>query len=125
VAGILVLTAVSFAIEAIADPLLMKAFPEALPSRQAISHNLPASLFTLAYGALCVAAGGYTTAWVARRWPVRHALLMGAIQAALTVWAMSAMAGQAPTWVWTLSIAMAIPGAGFGGWLYARRTRRT
>ena len=64
-AGIGVLTVTSFAIEAAADPLLMRMFPQALPDRIAINHNLPATLFGFAYTALCVAAGGYVTAWVA------------------------------------------------------------
>jgi hypothetical protein len=46
-AGIVVLTVASFAIEAVADPLLLRTFPHALPNRAAMSHNLPATLFQL------------------------------------------------------------------------------
>ncbi len=123
-AGIATLTAVSFGIEAVADPVLMKLFSAALPNRQAFSHNLPASLFTLAYGTLSVAAGGYVTAWLSRRSPVRNAVIMGAVQTALTVLAMMAMRDQAPIWDWLASIAMSLPAAWLGGWLYARRPRR-
>ena len=49
VAGIVVLTIVSFAIEAVADPLLMRMFPAALPDAAALSANFPARLFMLAY----------------------------------------------------------------------------
>lgn len=123
-AGIVTLIAVSFGIEAVADPLLMKLFSSALPNREAISHNLPTSLFTLAYGTLSVAAGGYVTAWLSRRSAVRNAVIMGAIQTALTVLAMIAMRDQAPIAIWLASIAMALPAAWLGGWLYARRPRR-
>jgi hypothetical protein len=123
-AGIVTLTAVSFGIEAIADPLLMKLFPESLPTRSALSHNVPAMLFMFTYGALSVAAGGYVAAWLARRAPLRHAALMGIVQCALTVWAMTAMWDHAPAMNWIVSLAMALPAALLGGWLFARRAHR-
>ncbi len=39
----------------------------------------------MAYSFLCLVAGAYVTAWVAGRAPVRHALIMGVVQLALTV----------------------------------------
>ena len=100
-AGILVLTVASFAIEAVADPLM--------------SRNVPARIFTLAYTMLCVAAGGYVTAWLARRSEVRHAVIMGVIEAVLTVAAMLEMPGHAPLWSWVAGILLIIPAAWFGG----------
>ncbi len=79
-AGIAVLTATSFAIEAAADALLMSASPNAFPNRAALSRSLPANLFMYVYTTLCVAAGGYVTAWIARRRPVMHAVVMGVVQ---------------------------------------------
>jgi len=58
-AGIAVLTAASFAIEAAVDPLLLWVFPQALPSPKALSANQWVRKLTFAYGFLCVAAGGY------------------------------------------------------------------
>jgi hypothetical protein len=84
-AGIALLTATSFAIEAVANPLLTRTFPELLPNKAAIQHYGFANLFLFAYTALCVTAGGYVTAWAANRRPVRHAVIMGTIQLALTV----------------------------------------
>ena len=70
-AGIVVLTVTSFAIEAAVDPLLLHLFPRALPNRAAMSHNLPATLLQLAYTALCIAALIVPAAWcggvIARR----------------------------------------------------------
>jgi len=88
-AGIAAITVTSFAIEAVVEPLMMRTFPSALPDRTAISHSIPASLFTFAYSALCIAFGGYVTAWVARNSKCacgNH----GAIQAALVIPAMLA-----------------------------------
>lgn len=120
--GVLTLTAISFGIEAIVDPVLLRAFPEALPDRAAISHSVPASLLTFAYGTFSVAVGGYVTAWIAGRAPMRHALIMGILQAALTILAMTTLRDQAPMWIWMSSIAMSLPAAVLGG---AWRTKQT
>jgi hypothetical protein len=111
-AGIVALTVTSFAIEAVADPLLLRMFPNALPSRSAISHNPPATLFQLGYTALCIEAGGYVTAWLARRAGVRHAVIMGAMEVALTVWAMRSFPVEAPLRNWIMGIATIVPAPG-------------
>jgi hypothetical protein len=117
-AGIVTLTVLSFAIEAVANPLL---------TRYGLSHGLPARLFMFAYGTLSVAAGGYVTAWLAKRAPLRHAAWMGVVQCALTVMAMAAMWNHSPALNWIVALAMAMPAALLGGWLFARRahTART
>jgi drug/metabolite transporter superfamily protein YnfA len=122
-AGIAVLTITSFAIEAAADLLLMRLFPRALPDRAAIGHNLPASLFMFAYTTLCVVAGGYATAWVARRAPVWHATLMGVVQVALTVWAMISLRHQAPLRNWIVALVLTLPAAAIGGVLRAEHAK--
>ena len=119
-AGIVVLTVASFAIEAVANPLLMKLFPNALPNAAAMIHNVPARIFMLVYTMLCVAAGGYVTAWVARGSEIRHAVIMGAIEAVFTIAAMLGLPGQAPTWSWIAAIVLTIPAAWFGGSVRAR-----
>jgi hypothetical protein len=120
-AGIVVLTVLSFAIEAVADPLLLKLFPQALPDQTALSYNLPVSLFTLAYTALSIAVGGYVTALLARRLPVRHAVIMGAIEVVFTAGAMLSFRDQAPLRNWILAMAIAVPAAWSGGRIRARR----
>jgi len=122
-AGIAVLTATSFAIEAVANPLLMRMFPNALPNQSAISHNLPAALFLFTYTSLCVVAGGYVTAWLARRSQTLHAVIMGGIQTVLTVWAMLSIPEQAPLRNWIVGIALTVPAAWCGGMLRARVPR--
>jgi Fe2+ transport system protein B len=114
-AGIAALTVTSFAIEAAADPLLMRMFPQALPTREAIGQNAWSSLFMYAYTALCVAFGGYVTAWIAKRAPVRDALIMGVVQVGLTVLAMFSLREQAPLRNWIIAMLMTIPCAWAGG----------
>ena len=74
------------------------------------------------YTSLCVAAGGYVTAWLAKRAPVRHAAIMGAVEALLTVVAMMSFPGKAPLSVWIFGMLLTIPAAWAGGWFYVRKT---
>lgn len=124
IAGIATLTATSFAIEAAADAVLMRLFPHALPSRAAISQNLASGIFLLVYTSGCVAAGGYVTAWIARRSPIWHAVAMGVIQEALTVWAMVSLPNVAPLRNWIATLVLTVPVAWCGGLLRARHAGR-
>lgn len=56
-AGIAALTAASFAIEALADPMMIRLFGD--------KTRLAPSVFMYFYTAVCIAAGGYVTAWIA------------------------------------------------------------
>jgi len=124
-AGIVVLTAASFAIEALLNPLLLRAFPEALPTSAALSANPWSRTLTFTYGMLCVAAGGYVAAQIARRLPVRHAAAMGIVQASLTILAMfSPESSHASTAQWIVIAALSIPAALAGGAMYQARIAR-
>ncbi len=118
-AGIAVLTAVSFAIEAVVNPLLLRAFPQALPSPAALSSNQWVRVSTFVYGLTCVAAGGYVAARIARRSPIRHAAAMGILQAGLTMAAMlSPEANHASRMEWIAIAILSTPAALAGGFLY-------
>lgn len=123
-AGVAVLTIASFAIEAALGPLLLRAFPNALPSPEALSTNPWVRKLTFFYGAVCVAAGGYVTALIVRRKPVHHAAAMGIFQAVLTIFAMMSSAGNhisRPEWIATATLTM--PAAILGGFVYERPKR--
>ena len=119
-AGLAVIVVTSFGIEAAANPLLMRMFPGALPDEAALGHNLPVRLFTMAYSCLCVVAGGYVTARLAARFAVRHAVILGVVQSALTIPAMLAYADKAPLWGWIVSMIVVIPAAWGGGLISSR-----
>ncbi|MDE3110126.1 MAG: hypothetical protein KGL02_09315 [Acidobacteriota bacterium] len=123
IAGIAVLTAISFAIEAVADPLMMHLFPGALPNADALKRSLPAHLVMFAYTFLSVMAGGYVTAWISRLAPVRDAAIMGAIEVLLTAWAMHAFPHQAPLYSWIAGMVFCIPAAWLGGALRVRTAK--
>ncbi len=121
--GIITLTVLSFAIEAAMDPLLLRLFPHALPDQAALGLNPIVRAVMFSYGAASIIAGGYVTAWLARRAPVGHALAMGFLQCALTFYAMLSLTKHAPLAVWLTSAVMAVPAAWIGGQIYARRER--
>jgi Na+-transporting NADH:ubiquinone oxidoreductase subunit NqrB len=124
-AGLVVLTLVSFAIEAAADPLLMHLFPQALPDAAALQGNLPARLFMLAYTTLSIGIGGYVTAWIARRSRLTLAAIMGAIEATFTLYVMIGapfhVAHPTPPFVWITGLILMIPAACLGSAIRAKQ----
>jgi uncharacterized membrane protein (DUF485 family) len=113
-AGIAVLTVTSFAIEWLTEPVLAGVFPDAQPDA-ATSHNGVRRLIMFVYSTLCVACGGYVTAWLARGSGVRDAVIMGVIQMALTALAMIEFRDKAPLWFWIVGIVVTVPAAWCGG----------
>jgi hypothetical protein len=114
IAGIAVLTVTSFAVEWATDPMLARVFPDA-QLEGATSHIGIRKLIMFVYTTLCVACGGFVTAWLARRSKVRLAVVMGAVQMALTVIAMIEFRDKAPLWFWIMGIAVTVPAAWCGG----------
>jgi hypothetical protein len=119
--GIVVLTVASFTIEAVANPLMRWMFSDVLSNETTINHDVPARLLMLVYTTLCVAGGGYVAAWVAGCSEVRHAVIMGTIQLAMTVGALIALPGNAPLWFWIAGMALMVPAAWCGGIIRAKR----
>lgn len=121
-AGLVVLTLLTFAIEAMTTPWLMSLFPDALPTKAAMQGSVPVKLFILFYSTLSMIAAGYVTAWIARRHHVRLAIVMATIQVGLTVWAMSLFYAHAPLWAWLAGMALMVPSAWAGAALRVRRS---
>jgi hypothetical protein len=122
--GIVVLTIVSYAIEALANPLTLRLVPDALSDTAPLSHSLPARLFMMAYTIFSIALGGYVTAWIARRAQALHAVIMSAIVLALTAWEMFRLPHQAPRWSWIMGMILTVPAAWFGAKICARHPPR-
>ena len=113
VAGIVVLTVTSFAIEWATDPVLARVLPDA-QSGGATWHHDVRKLIMFVYTTLCLACAGYVTAWLARDSKIRHAVIMGVIQMALTALAMIEFRHKAPLWFWIAGIAVTVPAAWCG-----------
>ncbi|MFY2762795.1 hypothetical protein [Arenimonas sp. MALMAid1274] len=114
VAGLFVLAVLTFAIEMATTPSLMRLFPEALPTREAMQGNVGVKLFILFYSSLAMVVAGYVTARIAGRHELRHAIAMAVVQVALTAWAMTAFYGHAPLWAWLAGMALMLPAAALG-----------
>lgn len=117
-AGVAALTISSFTIEAIINPLIRWAFSDA-----SANDEPAARILMIVYTTICVAIGGYVTAWVARRSEALHALIMGVIQLMMTAAALFALPGKAPLWFWLTGMALIAPAAWFGGALRARELK--
>ena len=124
IAGIAVLTVTSFAIEWVTDPVLAGVLPAA-QSNGATWLDYVRKLIMFAYTTLCVACGGYVTAWLASGFKVRHAVIMGVLQTALTLLAMIEYRDKAPLWFWIVGIAVTVPAAWCGGILRVKVINRT
>jgi len=101
--------------------LTMRMFPDALPDQAAMNRNAWVKLFMLIYTLVCVACGGYVTAWMARRSEARHAVIMGVIEAAMTVWVISELRGHAPLWSGIVGAVLVVPAAWYGGMIRVKR----
>jgi hypothetical protein len=71
----------------------------------------------LAWNAVAMIGGGYVAAWIAPRAKVSHAVMMGLVQALVTLGAfLTATRDSTPAWLWMGGIAAVVPAA----WLGAR-----
>ena len=115
VAGILVLTATSFGIEASIAAAI---------GRTASSSSALSGATMTAYTLVCVAAGGYVAAWIARRAPIGHAAVMGAVELLFTVGAMVQLGQTDRVATWLPGMVLMIPAAVAGGMIRARQMAR-
>ena len=106
-AGILTLSITSFAIEAAANPILMRLL--GLPDEAALARHPGVRNATLAYSMLCVALGGYVCARLAPKRPLHHAIVMGALQSGMTLFAMQSMPELASPTQWLVIAALSFP----------------
>jgi len=110
VAGIVTLSAMLFAMELLVDAIFGTA------DGAAFMRNTPAMVLWLVWEGVSLAAGGFVTASIAPRHPVRYAVGMGTVQALMTLAAMvSVRDGAAPLWFWLAGIASMVPAAWLGG----------
>jgi len=106
IGGIATLSGLLFAMERLVDAMF------GTPGGAPFMRNAPVMVLWLLWEALSVAAGGFVTAWIARRDAVRHAVVMGTLQALMTLAAMfSVRDGGSPLWFWLVGIASMPPAA--------------
>lgn len=104
--AVLVLSVVSFAIEAALPP----------------ATTLPMQAFTTLYTLAAIAAGGYVAARIATP---RAALIMGIIQLAMTIAVLFTMTLNHPLWLTIAGATLIVPAAWLGGRLQRSNPARS
>ena len=115
-AGIVVLTVTSFAIEWVTDPVLAgPVLPQRAGKRSDVASRRPKTDNVCVHDLMC----GIPADMSRRGWhevqEVRHAVVMGVIQMALTTLAMIEFRHKALVWFWIAGIAVTVPAAWCGG----------
>jgi hypothetical protein len=108
--GIIVLSILSFGLES-AVLTLAGETPQLTPHSMSTPSRAVVSVLTL----LSVVAGGYVTAWLARRKQVAHATAMGVIMLAMTVMVLTSTTVEGPGWLAIASTCLLVPAAWAGG----------
>jgi hypothetical protein len=121
VAGLVVFSVALFGMDAAATALMIRIAPDTVSNGSALNQNDLARVLWLVWETSSMAGAGYVTAWIASRSAVRNATIMGAIQMAMTIWALVAIRdADQPLWFWLVGIVFMVPAAWYGGWHRAR-----
>ena len=105
-AGVVALLISSFAIEFAVDSILLRTMAHSFPNQRALAASNPVMALTLGYTLLCAALAGYTTARLAGRSEMKHALALAMVQDLLTLLAMVMHVAPAPNWAWALNLTL-------------------
>ena len=120
-AGFITLSVALYAMQGAGTAVLLRMSPGLPDTASIVNHSNATRVFWLIWETVSMFAAGYVTARIAARGQVVHATVMGAIQAAVTVWAMFSVRGDEPLWFWITGIAMMVPAAWLGGRLRLRQ----
>jgi hypothetical protein len=114
-AGFVTLSVLLYAMQSAGTALLLRLHPELPATASIVNHSMATRAFWLVWETIGMVAAGYVTARLASSSQIAHAIVMGAIQAIVTLWAMVSINSNEPTWFWLTGIAMMVPAAWFGG----------
>ena len=122
-AGLVAFVAALSAVQAALVAVITRLYPEMSSPDSVIDSGGISSVLWLVWEALSMAGAGYVTAWLASHHEIRHAVVVGAVQAALTLWAPFAVREpDSPLWFWVTGILLMVPAAWFGGGLRNKAT---
>ena len=114
-AGFVTLSVALYAVQGIGTALLMRIHPDLPATTSIVNYSTASRIFWLIWEILAMGAAGFVTARLASASKVAHAIVMGGIQAAVTLWAMLSVPSDEPAWFWLAGIALMIPAAWLGG----------
>jgi hypothetical protein len=121
-AGFVTLSVALYAVQGIGTALLLRMHPDLPATTSIVNYSMGSRVFWLIWETMAMGAAGYVTARLAATSYVAHATVMGAIQAAVTLWAMLSVPSDQPVWFWLTGIALMIPAAWLGGFLRGVRS---
>jgi hypothetical protein len=121
-AGFITLSVAIYAMQGAGTAILRQMNPDLPATASIVNHSTGTRVFWLIWETASMMAAGYVTARLAATSHVVHAVVMGAIQAVVTAWAMVSMGSEEPMWFWLTGIALMIPAAWLGGWLRVKRS---
>lgn len=119
-AGFITFSVALYAMQGVGTAALRQLHPDLPATASIVNYSTATRVFWLAWETLSIAAAGYVTARLAGTSPVAHAVVMGTIQAVVTLWAMFTVPSEEPAWFWITGIVLMIPAAFLGGWLVVR-----
>jgi hypothetical protein len=121
-AGFVTLSVAIYAMQGAGTAILRQMNPDLPATVSIVNHSTGTRVFWLMWETASMMAAGYVTARLAANSHVVHAIVMGAIQAFVTLSAMFSIRSEEPMWFWLTGIAMMIPAAWLGGWLRVKRS---
>ena len=120
-AGFITLSVAIYTMQGAGTAILRQLATDLPATASIVNYSTGTRVFWLIWETVSMFAAGYVTARIAASGQVVHATVMGAIQAAVTVWAMFSVRGDEPLWFWITGIAMMVPAAWLGGRLRLRQ----
>jgi hypothetical protein len=120
-AGIVAMSAVSFAIEIPLRMLTLRLFSSSFPDRATLDTSLGWMVSQSLYTVPAAILGGYVAAWVASRREVAHAVAMAIVQELLILALMFNPPHPVPPWLWAVALIVTPAAIICGGYLRSRR----
>lgn len=119
-AGIVVMTAVAFAIEIPLRWLTLRLFPQSFPDQAALDSNVGWMISQALYTVPAAILGGYVAAWLAPRRGLAHAVAMAIVQDLLIVVLIFEPPHPVPPWMWAIALVVTPAAIIYGGYLRCR-----
>jgi hypothetical protein len=122
-AGIVVMTAIAFAVELPLRVLVLRLYSDSFPDPAALDSHSLWMLSQFVYTAPALILGGYVAAWLAPHRPLAHAIAMAVLQEFLIVTLIFNPPHPVPIWGWALTLTLTPIAIVFGGFLRSRRSK--
>ena len=121
-AGFVTFSVLLYAMQGVGTAVLLRMQPDLPATASIVNYSTGTRVLWLIWETASMVAAGYVTARFASSSAVFHAMVMGAIQAGVTLWAMFSVPTDEPVWFWITGIATMVPAAWLGGRLRARKS---